>query len=501
MGRAVIVGGGVWLGFAAAALAQVTPAGRAGLAGERLLFTDGARQVEAIRREPVEPNRPCAVRLVYPDVGVAADAAVDRYALAAVVAGAEVDARWASLGVRPVRVLLPAAGIWLVESTGTEDGLAIADRLAGERGGPTLRWVVPNLWLARRHRAAPPNDPRFPGQWYLETLSLLDAWDYARGAPSTTVVVIDNGCDLDHPDLAAQLDLGRDVVSGDDDPSYVPGEPGNEHGTACAGLIAAATDNGVGIAGVCPGCRLRCVRLLGADGELVPLSADVDAFAFAADVGAAVVSNSWGFVDPIPAPAPLAEAINEVFDHGRDGRGALVLFAAGNDSHEIRADELLAVRGVLGVGAVNSYEEKTAFTNWGESIDLVAPTGTLATDIAGSDGGDQGDYTASFGGTSSACPVAAGVAGLLASAAPELTAAELAATLIATARPAPYAEVPGGHDPIYGWGIIDPAAALRSVLGITDEPPAPAGEGCDCASAAGLPWPLALLWRRRRRAA
>jgi len=103
------------------------------------------------------------------------------------------------------------------------------------------------------------------------------------------------------------------VVSGDDDPSPVPTEVGAEHGTSCAGLVAASTNNGEGIAGACPECRMRCVRLLSDDP--VPLGADVEAFDFAFQTDAAVVSNSWGFVDPIPVPAMLEDAINNVFDN------------------------------------------------------------------------------------------------------------------------------------------------------------------------------------------
>src|SRR5690606_17456671 len=149
-----------------------------------------------------------------------------------------------------------------------------------------------------------PTDPRWGGQWYFQNLGMPEAWGITRGAPSTSIVVVDTGCDLGHPDLEGKLDPGRDVVDGDDDPSFVPGEPGAAHGTACAGLIAAETDNDEGIAGGCPECRLRCVRMLSEQGT--PISADVEAFQFALEVDAAVVSNSWGFVDPIPAPAPLA---------------------------------------------------------------------------------------------------------------------------------------------------------------------------------------------------
>src|SRR5262249_33029284 len=92
--------------------------------------------------------------------------------------------------------------------------------------------------------------------------------------------------------------------------------------------------------------------------------------------------------------------------------------------------------------------------------------GTLSTDISGADGYDAGDYTTLFGGTSSACPVAAGIAALLASAAPDLTSAELYDVLIKTARVAPYPKPDAtGHDPLYWYGVIHPVKALQSGLG------------------------------------
>ncbi|MFN7134618.1 MAG: S8 family serine peptidase, partial [Myxococcales bacterium] len=260
------------------------------------------------------------------------------------------------------------------------------------------------------------------------------------------------------------------------------------------------TNNGLGVAGACPKCRVRCVRLLN-DTGMVSLSADVEAFQFALQTGAAVVSNSWGFSQAIPVPKALADAINHVHDTARGGRGALILFASGNDDRLLRDDELLGVRGVIGVGATNSFDEGTPFTNYGPPVDLVAPTGTLTTDVSGPDGDDKGDYTSNFGGTSSACPVAAGVAGLLVSAAPERSVGELEQLLVRTARRAPYAQPDSkGHDFIYGYGIVDPVRALKAIYepevpdagaepdaALPPPDPGSAGDapGCGCGTACG----------------
>lgn len=347
-----------------------------------------------------------------------------------------------------------------------EDGLDVARRLKPGRTSP-LRAALPDIQIPRRTQSIslPPDDPSYPAQWYFDRIDIEPAWSLETGSESVTIVVIDNGCDAEHPDLADKLDPGRDVVDGDDDPSFEADVRGNEHGTACAGLAAAATDNGEGIAGSCPGCRVRCVRMLTSEPGGTPLSRDIAAFEFALSVDADVVSNSWGFTQPIPVPGPLRAILERLLQEGRDGAGTVIVFAAGNDNRAIGPDELQAVPGVIGVGATNNFDEATPFSNRGRAVDVVAPTGTLAPDISGSDGQSDGDYTNFFGGTSSACPIVAGIAGLLLSADPNLKALEVEELLRRTAKPSFFATpAPDGHDALYGFGLVQPEAALREVL-------------------------------------
>jgi subtilisin family serine protease len=170
------------------------------------------------------------------------------------------------------------------------------------------------------------------------------------------------------------------------------------------------------------------------------------------------------------------------------------------------------------VGATNTLDEATQFSNRGASVGVTAPAGTITTDISGPDGMDDGDYTDRFGGTSSACPVVAGVAGLVMSARKDMNAAEVLSLLEETTRPAPFAQPDSdGHDDTYGYGIVDAAAALRSALGVaeelepagepdagTREPEGKADDSGGCAVAgdargAGLCVAIALWALRRRR--
>jgi serine protease len=488
-----------------------------------VVLDGGAPRVVVRGPRPGSDDEPVPVRYIDPVSGREALARVGRGAIVQVDAGLsdDVDAvarALGRLGLVVVRPLFIHAGLWLVQSTDPgEDGVALAARLSAEGIVPgTLREAFPDLHLPHRLAstdapAIPPDDPRYPGQWFFDEIDIESAWARSPGDADVVVAIVDNGCDLSHPDLAGKLDPGHDVVDDDDDPTFGSGA-GNEHGTACAGLVAAVTDNGLDVAGACPLCRATCTRLLGGNGDAVPLNADVRAFALAFEDGVDVISNSWGFVDAIPVPQVLAAAIVDVQQNGRGGKGAVVAFASGNDNRQVGEDELLAVPGILGVGAVNNLGELTQYSNSGRSVDVVAPTGTLTTDITGPGGGAAGDVTTTFGGTSSACPIVAGVAGLVLAAAPELTADEVNALLERTAKQSLFATPDAdGHDLAYGFGLVQPAAALQAVLGDEDDaegdgPAEQQGGGC---SSTATPSPeaafaLALaLWtsRLRRRGA
>lgn len=424
-------------------------------AASTVLVRDGGRFI-AVERSSIDPQR---VHLRWDD-GRAALASVGRVAIVALPAG-DLAAALASRDLVLVAPIFERAGLYRVRSARPlEDGLAVAARLAGDGID-----IFPDFAFARRTARieVPPDDPRHPGQWYLETIDIHDAWAIETGDASVVIGVVDDGCDLAHPDLAAHMEPGRDLVDDDDDPSFAPELSGNEHGTACAGLVAAVGDNGIGIAGTCPECHLRCVRLLpGGVGGEVPIGNDIIAYDQQLAWGVAVSSNSWGFIDHFPVPNLLARAISTLIAEGRGGLGTVVVFAVGNDAREVKNDELYGIEGVVTIGAINAFDELASFSNSGDPLDLVAPAGTLTTDISGRDGADDGDYTGLFGGTSSACPVAAGVAALLVAANPDKTALEIERAMIASARPAPFA-VPdaNGHDALYGYGIVDPTAALE----------------------------------------
>ena len=157
----------------------------------------------------------------------------------------------------------------------------------------------------------------------------------------------------------------------------------------------------------------------------------------------------------------------------------MVVFAAGNENRELgeRRGSIAPWQACSNIGAINNFDEASPFSNFGASLDLAAPTATFTTDIAGADGDDPGDYTISFGGTSSACPVVAGVAALAGQRRARAARGRGGRTDDPTARAAPYA-VPDarGHDETYGYGIVNPGAAVRAALGLPEEEEPPTAE-------------------------
>ncbi|MBK7863983.1 MAG: S8 family serine peptidase [Archangiaceae bacterium] len=420
--------------------------------------------------------------------GVGPQVQITAHAIVGFDERADVEAVLHRANARPVRELFPSRRMWLVADVmGRRDGAALANALSG---APGVAFAEADLLVPRTLAGipVPPNDPSYPGQWYLKRIGIEGAWALSTGAPSVTIQVIDNGCDQAHPDLAAHILPGRDVIDGDDDPSVTESGQGSGHGTACAGIVGAVGNNAEGIAGTCPECKVRCVRMLDMNGASVPISADVEAMRFALlhdDV--AVVSNSWAFTTALPVPTSLKLAIEDVSRNARGGKGALVVFAAGNENRELMAGELYSIPEVVTVGAINIFDEAAPFSNHGAEVDLTAPTGSLTLDPTGDAGDNPTNYTSLFGGTSAACPVVAGVAGLMFAAKPDATAAEVRQALVASARRAPFATPDQhGHDDLYGYGIVDPRAAIERLLGIVPDAGTDAGQAADAGSDAGM---------------
>ncbi len=303
--------------------------------------------------------------------------------------------------------------------------------------------------------------------------------------------MIDDGVDIDHEEFSSpgKIVAKRDASFGTDDPR--PGQ-GDNHGTSCAGVAAA--DGKFGASGVAPAAKLMPIRLVSDLGSLE----EADAFEWAADHGADVISCSWGpqdgkWFDPqdpvhtrkVPLPDSTRLAIEHALTHGRNGRGCVITWAAGNGNESVDNDGYASHPGVVAVAACNDAGRKSAYSDFGkanwcafpsnDSIQAQTP-GIFTTDRSGAPGynsgreslGDvKGNYTNNFGGTSSACPGAAGVAALVLSRNPELRHDEVKDILKRCCEqidPANGKYDAGGHSAWYGYGRLDAKKAVDLAL-------------------------------------
>jgi thermitase len=274
-----------------------------------------------------------------------------------------------------------------------------------------------------------PNDPKFgdPGQWGLKKAAFPRAWDRARGR-GAKIAIVDSGVYQNHPDIG-KIVAQKDFVSGD----AVANDPYG-HGTHVAGIAAALTDNGRGMAGGCPACKLLIARVMDSRGDATD-SDVVAAINWSVNNGADVVNLSLG------APqksSVLEETINKAY---ANGNGAVVVAAAGNEGTNTKQYPA-AYRKVIAVSATNENDRIARFSSRGGWVDLAAPgTGILSTRTGGG-------YDLESG-TSESTPFVSALAGLLASRGK--TAAEIRKRMQSTATDLG----PAGDDPYYGHGRIN----------------------------------------------
>ncbi len=283
-------------------------------------------------------------------------------------------------------------------------------------------------------------DPLLDQQWGLTAIGARSVWSMTRGA-GVTVAVIDSGSGP-HPDLDANMDIGRTMFGSIDSAGMVDVDADKGHGTHVAGIIAAVADNGIGGAGVAPQSRVLPIRALDSLGA--GYSMDVSkAVRFAVDTGAKVINLSLG--GEIEDPG-LTAAIQYAVD-----RNVLVVAAAGNGAADSTPKWPAASDLTLAVTAVDQNISVTSFDQRGDYIDLAAP-GTSILSTA------KNDYSIQSG-TSMAAAFVTGAAALLFAAQPSITAAQVRDILQRTATDigAP------GRDTTFGYGLINLVAAFAEL--------------------------------------
>ncbi len=349
----------------------------------------------------------------------------------------------------------------------------------------------PNVLLAEPNYVMPiyaaPNDPMYSQQWTHYQSSDYDidsdsAWILETGDSTILIGIIDSGVKFDHPDLIANVwvnpgeDLDGDGVvwdpddvdgvdsdgdghiddfigwdflesQGGCDPSkddcFTPDNNPSDiagHGTHVSGIVAATTDNAVGVAGVAggmhtkhlPGVKIMCLRagFLGSDGNgYVQMDACASAFNYGVAHGASVFNCSWGSSGSLIWTAVENAIVS----------GAVVCAAAGNDNTSSIGAILDTAYGVMVVASVNKYDNKSGFSNYGSWVDICAP----GEDIANTFSNLGAAVYANLSGTSMASPTVAGVAALIKSHKPSMTGLQIDTMLLNSADTTVYLHNPG----------------------------------------------------------
>jgi thermitase len=368
-------------------------------------------------------------------------------------------------------------------------GLTREQALAKYRQHPDVLAVEPNYVFHSRLADAgdgfAPNDPRSNEQWALAKIGATNAWGLTTGSTNVVVAVLDSGVRYTHEDLSANMwrnpneipgngidddgngyidDIyGIDAVSQDSDPvderiSFV------HHGTACASIIGAVGNNGLGVAGVNWSVQVMALRL-GASSNFIASAWIIECFEYVLamknrGVNIRVTSNSYGGDD-----APSL-AVREAIDAAGNA-GVLNVFAAGNSTRDmdVACDYPACFRlpGMINVAASDQADNLATFSNYGATnVDLAAP----GVNIIVADGIATNGYNPVFSGTSASAPFVAGAAALMAAAYPFATAAQLKRALLDSVE-----LLPAFTNKMQSHGRLHIGRAMQQSLLSTNAPP------------------------------
>lgn len=356
-------------------------------------------------------------------------------------------------------------------------------------------YKLPNIEFAERvprYKAFfVPNDPLYSStsygfnwNWHLDKIKAKEAWDISTGSSSVKVAVVDNAIWYSHPDLSSKIVAKYDAADSDNDPSP-PATVTDatqkyywSHGTHSSGLVGAATNNGIGVASIGYNTSLIAVKTTANSADPMYMTAIAEGIQWAANNGADVISMSFG--------GPDNSAAYQTFINSLHNAGIVLVAAAGNngDGGEDATNPNYicypaANTYVIAVGSTNENDKRSGFSEYGTWLDVSAPGGyspdetstnkvnilsTTFCDAYASAGAITGKYDMMMG-TSMACPIVAGLCGLMLSVNPSLTPAQLETCLKSSCDNID--ALNSGFAGKLGSGRINAQAALQCVGGVS----------------------------------
>lgn len=323
------------------------------------------------------------------------------------------------------------------------------------------------------------NDSKFNKQWNLKNTGQWLNWNnvdinycvahaVTTGNSSVIIGVYDLGVELTHPDINL-CSFSYDVETLSSPSQIYTINNNNYHGTACAGIIGAKTDNNLGVAGIASTCPVMSISF---DEHTNDYNIGLG-FKIAADNGCSVISNSW---NRSSYSEWIDECILYALTNGRNGKGCVIVFSAGNGNTNNINYPASSNDSIIVVGAMSpcgercnpySCDGENWGSNYGNKLDVMAPGVKIpSTDRVGTNGQDPTDYMENFNGTSAACPHVAAVAGLILSVNPYLTQKEVADIIESTAQKigSGYNQNPNRPNGTWnngmGYGLVDAYAAV-----------------------------------------
>jgi thermitase len=324
---------------------------------------------------------------------------------------------------------------------------------------------------------AMPNDSLFAEQWALQNtgqaggkkgadIGALQAWNITKGAPSVVIAIVDTGVDTFHGDLKDKLVGGYNFVENNTNPRPIPDGKDNDgdgiidggvvHGTHVASIAAGVTNNASGVSGVSWNARIMPVKVLDDEGVGTFLNV-AKGIVWAVDKGAHVINLSMS--------GPYSETVSDAIAHAHK-KGVVVVATAGNNNSRLSSSNKkspvcndLGKNAVIGVGATDSADRKTGFSNYGSCVDIVAPGQGIYGAVYYNPSAGFSQQYAKKSGTSMAAPIVSGVAALVKSKHPDWSAAQIRDRILKTATSIDYLNP--SYVGMLGAGRVD---AYRSVL-------------------------------------